>query len=226
MAGATPSLLAGASANTAVSPSRREANKFEKLQRIKAAASELFVSKGFDDTTVREIAARAGVGLGTLFSYSLNKRDLLFLLGNDRLEAVAARAAAAVDPAGDLLSNLMAIFGAHFDYFGSDAVLGRLVLREMTFYESGAQAERFRRIRARVMDAVVGAIRMSQLRGDIAARRDERLDADVFFAIYQVELRRWLASPAPEIEAGRARLARALIVCIEGFQPLSGKRSR
>lgn len=196
---------------------RRELNKLDKLQRIKAAAIELFVTKGFDDTTVREIASRAGVGLGTLFSYSLNKRDLLFLLGNDRLDHVAARAATALDPEGDLLGNLMAIFGAHFDYFSTDAVLGRLVLREMTFYESGAQAERFGAIRGRVMDAVVMAIHTAEKRGEIGARRDRVFDAEILFAIYQVELRRWLANQAPQLDSGKARLARALTVCIQGF---------
>src|SRR4051812_7538168 len=71
---------------------RRAANKLDKLNRIKAAARELFVSRGYDEATVREIAAQAGVGLGTLFTYSRNKRDLLFLVGNDSLDSVATRA--------------------------------------------------------------------------------------------------------------------------------------
>ena len=54
-----------------------------KLRRIKDAARELFIAKGFDDTTTREIAQRASVGIGTLFIYADNKRDLLFLVAND-----------------------------------------------------------------------------------------------------------------------------------------------
>ncbi len=70
------------------SPGQREKNKLEKLQRIREAARELFVQKGFDETTTREIAVRAGVGIGTVFIYAENKRDLLFLVANDDLEAV------------------------------------------------------------------------------------------------------------------------------------------
>jgi AcrR family transcriptional regulator len=197
--------------------SRREANKLDKLNRIKAAASELFVSKGFDDTTVREIASCAGVGLGTLFSYSLNKRDLLFLLGNDRLDEVADRAGAAIDPYADLITNLVAIFGAHFQYFAREAVLGRLVLREMTFYESGTQAERFRAIRQRVLGHVVRSLDLAAAAGEISAHRDAAFDAEVLFAIYQVEVRRWLAGPDPRTKPGIARLARALEVCLHGL---------
>ena len=39
----------------------RERNKIAKLRRIKAAARELFVSRGFDDTTTREIACNAPI---------------------------------------------------------------------------------------------------------------------------------------------------------------------
>ena len=56
----------------------RARNKLDKLRRIKEAAQSLFIAKGFDDTTMREIAVRAGVGLGTIFLYAKDKRDLLF----------------------------------------------------------------------------------------------------------------------------------------------------
>ena len=200
---------------------RREANKLDKLNRIKAAARELFVSKGFDDTTVREIAAMAGVGLGTLFSYSLNKRDLLFLLGNDQLDDVAATAAAGIGDTQGLMANLLAIFGAHFDYFSRDSVFGRLVLREMTFYESGAQAERFRAIRQRVLHEVTRALHIAVRRGEVGHREDPAFDAEVLFAIYQVELRRWLAVERPSLQQGMVRLERALRVCIEGLRSAS-----
>ena len=37
----------------------RERNKLDKLRRIKEAASELFIRKGYDDTTTREIGDQA-----------------------------------------------------------------------------------------------------------------------------------------------------------------------
>ena len=70
---------------------QRERNKIDKLRRIKDAARELFIEKGFDDTMTREIAIRAGVGLGTIFIYAANKRDLLFLIVNDELENITKK---------------------------------------------------------------------------------------------------------------------------------------
>ncbi|MDE1968507.1 MAG: helix-turn-helix transcriptional regulator, partial [Alphaproteobacteria bacterium] len=42
----------------------RERSKARKLGNIRRAARELFVEKGYDATTTRAIAKRAGVGLG------------------------------------------------------------------------------------------------------------------------------------------------------------------
>src|SRR5215472_18786691 len=70
----------------------RERNKLDKLKRIKAAARELFLEQGYDSATTREIARRADVGLGTLFSYASDKRDLLFLIYNDMQEALTRTA--------------------------------------------------------------------------------------------------------------------------------------
>jgi len=51
----------------------------------------LFISKGYEDTTTREIALRADVGMGTVFTYADNKRNLLFLIANEDLEATTER---------------------------------------------------------------------------------------------------------------------------------------
>src|SRR5258707_12408290 len=122
---------------------QRERNKIDKLRRIKDAARELFVEKGFDDTMTREIALRAGVGIGTIFVYAANKRDLLFLIVNDELDKIEQMAEAAVDETASLLDNLLRVARIHYEFFVQQPALSRLVLREMAFYESGTQPGRF-----------------------------------------------------------------------------------
>jgi AcrR family transcriptional regulator len=46
--------------------------------RLRAAAIELFVDPGFEQTTVAQIAARAGVTERTFFRYFSDKREVLF----------------------------------------------------------------------------------------------------------------------------------------------------
>ena len=56
---------------------RRERKKLETHRRIYRAAMGLFVEKGFDATTVEEIAQRADVAKGTVFNYFPHKGSFL-----------------------------------------------------------------------------------------------------------------------------------------------------
>src|SRR5712672_3081006 len=47
-------------------------------ERLEQAAMELYRERGFDQTTVAEIAARAGLTERTFFRYFTDKRELLF----------------------------------------------------------------------------------------------------------------------------------------------------
>lgn len=63
-----------------VQPKQRRANRAEKKdatrQRIVAAALELFQSSGFDATTTKAIARKAGIAEGTVFNYFRTKDDI------------------------------------------------------------------------------------------------------------------------------------------------------
>jgi len=54
----------------------RERKKAATLRRITTAALELFQARGFDATTTRAIARRAGIAEGTLFNYFPAKEDI------------------------------------------------------------------------------------------------------------------------------------------------------
>ena len=114
---------------------RRAANKADKLRRITQATRELFVEKGFDGTTMRDIAARAGVGFGTLFDYAASKRDFLFLLFNPELETVLDESAAAAATEPLFIDKMMAFFGGYYALYARDRAIARAVLRELTFFQ-------------------------------------------------------------------------------------------
>src|SRR5690348_2549407 len=63
----------------------RARGKLDKRERIRQAATELFLERGYDAATTKEIAERAGIATGTLFLYARDKADLLCLVMHDRL---------------------------------------------------------------------------------------------------------------------------------------------
>lgn len=201
----------------------RTRNKLEKLRRIKKAAQNLFVAKGFDDTTMREIAARAGVGLGTIFLYAKDKRDLLFLTINEPLENVTQEAENDIDPHASLIDNLLAIAKRHYRFFGQQPALSRLALREMIFYESGAQAAPFQKTRERLIRLFGHTIELAIANKEIAPQEPPLFAGWTVFCIFQVELRRWLANDVLDLRAGLSELERALNMLIVGFGTSAGR---
>lgn len=69
------------------------------LLRLQQAALELFLEKGYDKTTVEEIAQRAGLTQRTFFRYFADKKEVLFagssLFETAVIEGVQAATAAA-----------------------------------------------------------------------------------------------------------------------------------
>src|SRR5436309_11207977 len=76
--------------------------------RLEKAAMELYAERGFDQTTVAEIAARAGLTERTFFRHYADKREVLFSGG----ELLAGRLEAAVAGAPDSATPLDAISAA------------------------------------------------------------------------------------------------------------------
>lgn len=200
----------------------RERNKAEKLYRIRRAARELFTEKGYDNTTIREIAQRADVGFGTLFTYASDKRDLLFLIFNDELADVVDDATRKALQKDVFLDQLVAFFRSFYKFFAGQPALSRFVLRELTFYLQGKQAEQFQRSRGTLLQRLVMLAAGAQTDGRIGTREAPDMLARALFSTYGAELRLWLGSDQPDLKAGLAQLRRMLRLQIEGFGPGPG----
>lgn len=64
-------------------------------ERFEAAALELFVTQGYEQTTVAEIAARAGLTERTFYRHFTDKQEVLFSGGAELLNGLTAEVAAA-----------------------------------------------------------------------------------------------------------------------------------
>jgi TetR/AcrR family transcriptional repressor of mexJK operon len=69
----------------------------QKRESILAAARELFLTDGFDRTSMDAVAARAGVSKRTVYDYYGDKRTLLFAVVEKAIKALGAAVHRAVD---------------------------------------------------------------------------------------------------------------------------------
>jgi AcrR family transcriptional regulator len=83
---------------------RWEPNAPERLQR---AAFELYTERGYDQTTVTEIAARAGLAERTFFRHFADKREVLFA-GSERFSATLVAGVEASPPSATPLEAVIA----------------------------------------------------------------------------------------------------------------------
>ena len=205
----------------------RERKKLETRERIRAAAAELFTRHGYGAATMRQIAKRAHVGLGTLFNYAEDKRDLVFLIFNEELNAVTDVALAAPRAGQPLAEQLLAAFRVHYRWLAQKPALARILLQELTFYSSGKQAATFHGIRKRLIDGIEDMVRNSQLKKEISSGEDASLIARHIFFVYSASLRWWIAAERPDPGRGVADLRRLLRLQVEGLRaaPTAGARS-
>ncbi|MGV9769284.1 TetR/AcrR family transcriptional regulator [Microbacterium sp. NPDC003461] len=68
-------------------------------EMLAEAACELFLEQGFDDTSVADIARRAGIARSSFFNYAPSKSSLLWAGLDERIDALAAALGAGEDPA-------------------------------------------------------------------------------------------------------------------------------
>ena len=151
------------------------------------AALELYGERGFDETTVADIAERAGVTERTFFRYFADKREVLFDGANQLQDFVvdaiasAPAGAAPIDVVADAFAGVTALFEERRDFARQRAAVivatPSLQERELLKLASlgAAAAEALRR--RGVPDAAAG------------------LAAETGVAVFRIGFERWIADP-------------------------------
>ncbi|MFG1689143.1 TetR/AcrR family transcriptional regulator [Nonomuraea sp. NPDC049269] len=97
----------------------RERKKQRTRRALIEAALRLFDEKGFEETTLAEIAAEAEVSTRTFFSYFASKEDVLFYDGESRM-ALAMELIASRMPGEHLADLLLRLVRASVDWTSGD----------------------------------------------------------------------------------------------------------
>lgn len=88
--------------------------EIRRMEIVKAAV-DLFVRKGFHKTTIREIAQRFGMSVGTLYEYIRTKEDILFLVCDYIHTSVSMRVKPSLKITSDSTENLRRAIKAYIE---------------------------------------------------------------------------------------------------------------
>lgn len=115
---ARPNLLAGE--NLPREP--RQKRSLDKRERLKAAALSLFGEKGYENTSIDDIARRANLAVGGFYQHFRSKRQLLLALMDELLEKLSQlnfRPAAVTDVRAVIHELLSRAFSHDLRYLGA-----------------------------------------------------------------------------------------------------------
>lgn len=175
---------------------RRAANKEDKRRRLKEAAWELFQSQGFDKTTTKDIARRAGVASGTLFLYASDKADLLFLVLHDRLEVAVDEGLRSVDHQAPLIDQLIHVYSHFFAVYREAPDIARHFVKELPG-ASGPNAARVNGLTLSLLGQLGALVEAGKRRGEVREDTEAVLFANITFSLYFYALLSWLGGFVP-----------------------------
>jgi AcrR family transcriptional regulator len=191
-------------------------SKAQTREQIRAAAWDLFTTKGFDATTTQAIAKRAKVAAGTVFVHASDKADLLFLIMHDRLEEVALERLASV-PRGPLLERLMHVFAGLFAMYGEHPGVAAAFVKHLPGAR-GPNAQRMWTLTFGFVHRLGMLVAEGQAAGEIAPDVEPLAAAQNVFALYFAALMSWLNGHVSLDAALTPLLRNALVLQIRGLR--------
>jgi AcrR family transcriptional regulator len=196
----------------------RKSQKEATRQRVLNAARDLFEAKGYEATTVREIAQVAAVSVGSVFTTFSSKGDILSQVMADRLDALYAELDRLVPHLrGSTPDRLRSIFAIHYAF---ETRRTRLFLAHIaaaynwTLSPSSRPYGRNPRLRSVIRECLAEGIN----RGDVDARLDLDLAVEALMASYAwtYRLAAWENADA---EAMSNVMDRHIGLIADGFRP-------
>jgi AcrR family transcriptional regulator len=160
-------------------------------ERLEDAALDLFVENGFEETTVAQIADRAGMNRATFFRHFADKREVLFG-GEDVLAGLFAGAVRAAPAGAALTGCLQAALTAAGEAM-TPQLRAAAARRRLVVAANSELQERGLLKHARITQSVTAALR-ERGTDELTAR----LGAEMAMLAFTVAFERWMAAKDDE----------------------------
>ncbi len=197
----------------------REEKKRKTKKTIIEAAVKLFGEKGFDKTSIKELAKEAGIGKGTIYTYFQKKTEIFHAFCEEELEFIHNELAQKTDTDAPLIDQLMTIYMGEFRYVTKNKEFGRLFMQEIIF-PGEKEFLKAEELESRWLDLVFSIYQRAQNRNELRKDVDLLYIAGHFYGLYIMAVSSWYSGriPTEEMESGMRMLFKQ---ALEGLAPLT-----
>ena len=197
---------------TEIELSRRERKKEETRERIFKAACKLFRDKGFEATTIDDIAEKADVAKGTFFNYFPRKEAVLGFLSEMWIEEAEQRAAEIIQGNGPASEKIREMFVGFAGFYEDDPQLAQHIVAESARRftdDCDDMCRRWDELGVTVMEYLQAN---GEVRKDVSPARAH----EILGAVYHDTLMRWAAAEKKPF-ALKEELKIRLTIAMEGL---------
>ena len=179
--------------------SLREKKKEKTKQAILNAAIELFSTKGFENTSIEELAKVAGIGKGTIYGYFQTKTEILYAFCESELDHIHEELVKQSNLDASIHDQMMTIYMAEFNHVTKNKEFGRLFMRKTVFPDEG-DLQTHREVDDKYFQLLFPILEKAQERGEI------RKDAELlhltahFYGLYILVISAWYSGMVPDEE--------------------------
>jgi len=194
----------------------REQKKLETKRAIQTAAVKLFAGKGFEHTSIEDIAKEASIGKTTIYGYFSTKNDIFISYCDEELDHAFTQLQATDSAEKSLLDLLVDFFMIKFSFVTQNREFGRQMLREMVF--PGEINEKAKIHDQRYFDIMEGYFKVAQERDEISSEHELFHLSVHFFSIYLGLLAGWYTGYLNTLQESEEAMKTLFSQAIEGIK--------
>ena len=173
-------------------PGKREQKKRRTKLAILDAAVQLFTEKGYERTSINDLARAAGIGKGTIYAYFNQKSEIFLAFCEEQLETIRDTILNSDTMAMPLLDRLLALYREDFHFILQNPEFGRILMRE-TFFPGQPNTDRSRRLDDRYIALLTPVLKQAQVRGELRSDLEFTLVLGHFYGLYCLVVSAWFS---------------------------------
>jgi AcrR family transcriptional regulator len=199
---------------------RRERQKLTRRKRIVTSARRLFARRGYGSTAMEDVAAAAGLAVGTVYNYFPSKSDLLAAISRRETEKLIECGRALLDdPPADPVAALIALADIFLgDFIDADRSLWR-ELMGAALTQPDTVGRRLFESDAQLVAVAGQLIERLKAGGALAADLNPMRAATALYAICFTWVNAYLMNDAVSIEVARDEIHSGIEIVARGLLP-------